>query len=121
MTQNRGKNSPKNTYFTPKSIRNVQKYVLQHVFMGKFYIFAGKITDINMSHHRNTLLRMKNVCEIAARYYEPGRADRCYKEVWRRYVYPVYPCCYRTFLNYIGVPVDAELKKQSSGQMSLPF
>ena len=63
-----------------------------------------------MSRHRNTLLRMKNVCEIAARYYEPGRADRCYKEVWRRYVYPVYPCCYRTFLNYIGVPVDAELK-----------
>lgn len=91
------------------------------MFLPSNYIYLQNRNLIYMPRHRNTLLRMKNVCEIAARYYEPGRADRCYKEVWRRYVYPVYPCCYRTFLNYIGVPVDAELKKLSSGQMSLPF
>lgn len=92
-----------------------------NMLSSKYYIYLQKDNRLYMSRHRNTLLRMKNVCEIAAKYYEPGRADRCYKEVWRRYVYPIYPCCYRTFLNYIGVPVDAELKKQSAGQMSLPF
>ncbi len=61
--------------------------------------------------HPNTLKRIQAVCEIAKQYYEPGRRDRCYKEIWRRYVYPIYPMCYRTFLNYIGVSVVKEQKR----------
>lgn len=65
-----------------------------------------------MGYHLNTLNRIQAVVEITKQHYEPGRADRCYKEVWRRYVYPVYPCCYRTYLNYIGVNVAKEKKKR---------
>ena len=53
------------------------------------------------------------------RHYEPGRRDRCYKEVWRRYVYPVYPMCYRTFLNYIGVNIHQERTRNEDRQLSL--
>lgn len=66
-----------------------------------------------MGYHRNTLKRIDLVCDIVRKHYEPGRRDRCYKEIWRRYVCPVYPMCYRTFLNYIGVNVEQEMKKLS--------
>lgn len=73
-----------------------------------------------MGFHKNTLKRIDLVCRIVKEHYEPGRRDRCYKEVWRRYVYPVYPMCYRTFLNYIGVNVELEMRKNNNArQLSL--
>lgn len=72
-----------------------------------------------MGYHRNTLRRIALVCEIVNKHYEPGRQDRCYKEVWRRYVNPVYPCCYRTFLNYIGVNIAQQTKHNELKQGSL--
>lgn len=74
-----------------------------------FYLWGG--LGYLMGYHLNTLRRIGLVNDIVRKYYEPGRRDRCYKEVWRRYVNPVYPMCYRTFLNYIGVNVAQELKK----------
>lgn len=68
--------------------------------------------------HKNTLLRIQHVCEIVQKHYEPGRQDRCYRAVWRQYVYPVYPMCYRTFLNYLNVPTG-ELADKSDKQLSL--
>lgn len=72
-----------------------------------------------MAYHRNTLKRVELVCDIVNAHYEPGRRDRCYKEVWRRYVYPIYPMCYRTFLNYIGINVGHERGKADLRQLSL--
>lgn len=72
-----------------------------------------------MGYHLNTLRRIDLVCAIVKRYYEPGRRDRCYKEVWRRYVNPVYPMCYRTFLNYIGTNTELERRRNSERQLSL--
>lgn len=72
-----------------------------------------------MGYHINTLQRIDLVCAIVKRYYEPGRRDRCYKEVWRRYVNPVYPMCYRTFLNYIGVNTELERRRKEERQLSL--
>ena len=56
-----------------------------------------------MAHkpHKNTLLRIQHVCDITRQHYEDGNLSKCYKQVWRRYVYPVYPCCYHTFLSYL--------------------
>lgn len=51
--------------------------------------------------HPNTLLRAKTVCEITARYYEPERAARCFKWVWRKHIYPMFPISYRTYLRYL--------------------
>lgn len=62
--------------------------------------------------HKNTQLRIAHVCEIVREHYEAGNQRKCYKAVWRRYVYPVYPMCYRTFLNYINAsPAEPKRRK----------
>ena len=73
----------------------------------------------------NTLRRIRLVCAIVKEHYEPGVLKKCYKAVWREHVYPVYPMCYRTFLNYVSTSptllrdaVAAEWFK-SSDQLSL--
>ena len=52
--------------------------------------------------HENMQLRIKNVCKIVQEHYEVGNQQKCYKAVWRKHVYPVYPMCYRTFLKYVN-------------------
>ena len=74
---------------------------------------------MKQKRHKNTLLRIKKVCEITQQHYESGRQDRCYKAVWRNYVYPVYPMHYRTFLNYINTPLQEEKKDENQNQMKL--
>lgn len=49
----------------------------------------------------NRIRRIELVQALALGYYDGERLDRCYKEVWRRYVNPVYPMSYRTFLMYM--------------------
>lgn len=56
------------------------------------------------NHHKSTIERIKKVRAIVNRYYESGNNSRCYKAVWRRYVNPLYPMSYRTFLSYLNVP-----------------
>lgn len=55
--------------------------------------------------NKNTELRIKNVCDIVQQHYEAGNQSKCYKAVWRYKVYPIYPMCYRTFLNYINTSI----------------
>lgn len=52
------------------------------------------------------------VAEITNQHYEIGRLDRCYKAVWRRYIYPIYPMNYRTYLRYINTNYKKEIKEQ---------
>ena len=67
----------------------------------------------------NTLRRIRLVCAIVKEHYEPGVLKKCYKAVWREHVYPVYPMCYRTFLNYIGVNIHQERTRNEDRQLSL--
>lgn len=62
-------------------------------------------------HHKSTLARVKAIREITEQHYERGNNRRCYKSVWRHYVYPVFGCCYRTYLNYLGIPVTVNHEK----------
>ncbi|MCC8187376.1 MAG: hypothetical protein LIP08_07670 [Bacteroides sp.] len=55
-----------------------------------------------MAKHKSRELRARKVAELANKHYEPGNQARSYKAVWRRFIYPVYPMCYRTFLNYLS-------------------
>ena len=41
---------------------------------------------------------------ITERYYEGGSQARCYKAVWRQHIFPTFKICYRTYLNYLGIP-----------------
>lgn len=53
---------------------------------------------------------------ITERHYEGGNQARCYKAVWRQHVFPVFRICYRTYLNYLGIPTPppAQLPRQLS-------
>lgn len=55
-------------------------------------------------HHKSTLERIRKVRAIVDRYYEAGNNSKCYKAVWQRYVCPLYPMGYRTFLSYLDIP-----------------
>lgn len=71
-------------------------------------------------HHENTLRRMKLVCDIVQQHYEPGNYSKSYFKVWKQYVNPVYPCCYRTMLNYINTPLgELNKKMENNGQLKL--
>lgn len=51
------------------------------------------------------------VQQMAALYYEPGRQDRSYKNVWRNHINPKYHIGYRTFLKYLSMDAARELKE----------
>lgn len=61
---------------------------------------------------KNQLQRMKLVQNLVQEHYEPGIST--YKGVWRKYVCPVYPMCYATFLKIINTPIkSSELESNS--------
>lgn len=71
--------------------------------------------------HRNYIQRIRLVCKIVQEHYEPGDQSKCYYQVWKRYVNPVYPMCYRTMLRYISTPLPKEEpeEKQDTRQLNL--
>ena len=70
-------------------------------------------------HHKSTLARVIAIRAITEKHYEAGNNSRCYKSVWRYYVFPIYGCCYRTYLNYLGIPTDPSSKEEDPQQLSL--
>lgn len=69
--------------------------------------------------HKNTLLRIQHVCDITREHYEEGNLAKCYKQVWRHFVYPVYPMCYHTFLSYLRRGPEGFSDKPRDTQPSL--
>ncbi|MFI3296545.1 MAG: hypothetical protein R3Y59_02830 [bacterium] len=59
-----------------------------------------------MARHLNTEKKIENVRNLTMQYYEAGNQAKCYKAVWRHYIYPVYPMCYCTYLRYINAVPD---------------
>lgn len=55
---------------------------------------------------KNYKAKAKLITELTYKYYEVGRQDRSLAAVWRRWVYPVYPMCYKTFLKYLHTKQD---------------
>ncbi len=69
-------------------------------------------------HYKSTIERAKNIRELTERYYEPGNNARCYKRIWRRYIYPIYPMSYWTYLRYLGIPTPPP-QRESTRQLTL--
>lgn len=67
-------------------------------------------------HHENMLRRIRLVCDIVQRHYEPGNYAKSYYKVWQQYVYPVYPCCYRTMLKYVNTPAGSRKTAASAAK-----
>lgn len=72
--------------------------------------------------HKNMIRRIRLVCDIVQRHYEPGCHAKSYYRVWLEHVNPVYPMCYATLLRYVSTPLPhEEIDNQTtdSGQLSL--
>lgn len=65
-------------------------------------------------HHKNFIKRVRLVCRIVQEHYEPGDQKKSYFQVWKKYVNPVYPMCYRTLLRYVSTPLPSEEEQQQS-------
>ena len=50
----------------------------------------------------------KRVADINRRYDQHAREGVPNREIWRRYIYPVYGICERTFYNLINASVEPE-------------
>lgn len=72
-------------------------------------------------HRPSTYARARLIRQIAAEHYEPGNQRRSYHAVWRRYIRPVYGCCYITFLFYLHLPdpQEAQPEKEDPRQLRL--
>lgn len=49
----------------------------------------------------NTEIKRRNIMEIVKKHYEPGNQSKSLEQVWRHYVYPIYPMGVRTFRRHI--------------------
>lgn len=54
-------------------------------------------------HYKSTLRRVEMIREITAKHYEPGNHLRSYKAVWRRWINPIYPMTYDTYLRLLQI------------------
>lgn len=62
-------------------------------------------------NRKSTIARGRVYRAITEEHYEKGNNRRCYHQVWRRYIYPIYGCCYRTYLNGLALsdlPIEEE-------------
>ena len=55
-----------------------------------------------MSYNKNGYyLRARMIRQITREYYEPENHSKCYKMVWKKYIYPRFGIGYRAYLNYL--------------------
>ncbi|MBE6331665.1 MAG: hypothetical protein E7070_05115 [Bacteroidales bacterium] len=72
--------------------------------------------------YRSTRDRARLIQQLTAAYYEPGNLRRCYRAIWQRYIYPVYPMCYNTYLHYLGIdPAPEPRPEEDPRQLTLQF
>ncbi len=73
-------------------------------------------------HYLSTKKRVKAITAIVREEYEPGNQSCCYKAIWRRRIWPVYGVCYKTFLEYLGMPpseLEEDEKHDDPGQLKM--
>lgn len=58
--------------------------------------------------YKSTEAKAKQLRIITERHYEAGNQRKCYKAVWRSYVYPLYKIDYRTYLRLLDIPLPPE-------------
>lgn len=67
-------------------------------------------------------IRVHLIREITDQYYEPENHAKCYKQVWKKYIYPRFGICYRSYLNYLHVKdEDIQVEKEDKKQLRLDF
>lgn len=67
--------------------------------------------------HPNTIKRALIIYDLTLKHYEEGNAKRNYKNVWRRYIYPVYPMCYDSFLKHLQIAREQTEELRSNREL----
>ncbi len=57
-------------------------------------------------NNQNQQQKIKKILIIVQEHYIEGITT--YKGIWRKHVFPVYPCSYATFLKYINMPIKID-------------
>lgn len=58
--------------------------------------------------YKSTQARIKQIREITQKHYEEGNQSKCYRAIWRNYIYPVFGVCYRTYLTYVNTSIQSK-------------
>lgn len=59
--------------------------------------------------YKSTLKRIEAVQAIAREHYEEGNQSKCYKAIWRKYIYEAYGICYQTFIAYLNTDLTSTI------------
>ena len=62
--------------------------------------------------------RVRDINDIYDRYSRLGVSNR---EIWRRYIWPAYGICERTFYNLLNASARPDLQLSDSDQFIIPF
>ena len=75
------------------------------------FLYFCSVEKTRMARNRlNYLLHCKKVVDIVNQHYEEGWTT--YAAVWRRYVNPVYPMSYATFIKIINMSgIDRQIEE----------
>ncbi|MCL2651154.1 MAG: hypothetical protein FWD60_09060 [Candidatus Azobacteroides sp.] len=46
-------------------------------------------------------IRASRIKEITSLHYEPENQAKCYKQVWKQHIYPLFGIGYRSYLRYL--------------------
>ena len=65
-----------------------------------------------MKRYDSTTLCIERIQQITQKYYEEGSQAKCYRAIWRNYIYPQFGIHYRTYLNYINTPLPNRRKNK---------
>lgn len=61
----------------------------------------------------------RTIQDITAQHYEPGNHAKCYKQVWKKYIYPRFGFCYITYLKYCKA--NEARKEEDTRQLKIMF
>lgn len=64
-------------------------------------------------------IRARRIQEVTAEYYEPENQSKCYHQVWKRHIYPLFGVGYRAYLKYLKVEVKEEPAQEDKRQLRL--
>lgn len=64
-------------------------------------------------------IRARTIQEITEKHYEPENQAKCYRQVWRKHIYPLLGIGYRSYLRYLKVETEPEQKEEDERQLKL--
>ena len=64
-------------------------------------------------------IRAKRIKELTSIYYEPENQAKCYRQVWKQHIYPLYGIGYRSYLSYLRESEDLAKPQGDDLQLEL--